>query len=94
MMLQIELTPEQEAHLQEEASRQGVALAPSVRQRLGISPVPDAENQALIDLLQEWDTEDAAMTEEEAAAAEADWEELTANLNANRRATGERLLFP
>jgi len=34
------------------------------------------------------------MTEEEAAVAEAEWEELKANLNANRRATGERLLFP
>ncbi|HZT42967.1 MAG TPA: hypothetical protein VFA07_12435 [Chthonomonadaceae bacterium] len=93
-MLMLDLTPAEEARLQEEASRQGVDLTQYVRQRLGLGSPPDAENQALLDLLHEWEAEDAAMTEEEAEAAEADWQELKANLNANRKTTGERPLFP
>jgi hypothetical protein len=54
---------------------------------------PDAENEAMIRLLQQWSAEDAAMTPEEAQQAEADWQDLKANLNANRAASGERPLF-
>ena len=94
MTLMIDLTPEQESRLSEEASRQGVDLTQYVRRRLGLVAAPDAENQAAIDLLRQWQEEDAAMTEEEAAAEEADWQKITADLNATRQANGERLLFP
>lgn len=43
----------------------------------------------LLAMLKQWEAEDAANPD-----AEREWEELKAALNANRRATGERLLFP
>jgi len=41
-------------------------------------------------LFAEWAAEDAGLTDAELAEAERDWEELKANINANRAATGER----
>ncbi len=55
--------------------------------------VPDAENGALIALLQQWREEDNAMTEEEAEQADRDLAEFKANMNANRAVTGERPVY-
>ena len=49
---------------------------------------------SLIELLDEWDIEDATDDPQELARREQEWETLKQNLNANRCATGERLLFP
>jgi|GEM_PF-602531 len=48
----------------------------------------------LVALLDEWDVEDATEDPEELARREQERETLKQNLNANRCATGERLLFP
>jgi len=54
-----------------------------------IAPVGD-----LGELLARWRAEDETTDEQELARRDAEWEDLKANLNANRSAAGERLLFP
>ena len=98
MTLILELTPEQEAELQAQADRKGLPLHDFALQRLvGMPRISgsgmDAENTALLRLLQEWDEEDGAMTEEEVAQEAASWEQIKSNLNAARAAGGERQLF-
>jgi hypothetical protein len=56
-------------------------------------PPTRMRNQAGIDLLQRWQEEDAAMTEEEKDQADRDLEDLKRNLNANRTAAGEEPLY-
>ena len=92
MTLVLDLTQEEEAHLREEASRNGLEVEQYARQRLGL-PMPDIENQTIITLLRQWREEDAAMTPEEAAVAETNWSELKINLNSNRTLNGEEPLF-
>lgn len=88
MTLIIELTPEEEARLQEMAQTKGVNMVQYARQQLGLAEptvlVPDAENQALIDLMKQWIAEDATDDPEELARRDADTEELLKNLKANR----------
>ena len=57
-------------------------------------PVIDAENAAAIALLEFWLQEDATDDPEEIRKSEEEYNELKSNLNANRAATGERLIFP
>ena len=57
-------------------------------------PVIDAENTAAIALLEFWLQEDATDDPEEIRKSEEEYAELKRNLNANRAATGERLIFP
>jgi predicted DNA-binding protein len=93
MTLTIDLTPEVIARLQEAARRQG--MEPTVyAQHLIENHLPDEKDLALAALMQQWIEEDANADPAETARREAEWEELQANLNANRAATGERLLFP
>ncbi len=56
-------------------------------------PPPDAKNQAAINLLRQWREEDAALTPEEAAEADTEFEEFKRNMNANRAATGEAPVY-
>ncbi len=58
------------------------------------TPKSTAKVIPLIALLTQWDEEDATDEPIELARREQKWEQLKENLNANRRATGERLLFP
>lgn len=54
---------------------------------IDLPPIPpgvDAENAALIALLQSWSKEDATDDPAEFAARQQDWEELSSNLTANR----------
>lgn len=92
MTLTIDLTPEEEARLQVLAQREGIDLARYARQRLGLA-MPSAENQAVIDLLHRWRDEDAHMTQQEAEAAENEWNELRSNMNERRVLSGEEPLF-
>lgn len=98
MTLTIELSREEEERLKRAAQQEGMGVEEYAKQRLGLAdpsqPVPDAKNRALIELLESWRREDATDDEEELERRDAEWEELKANLNANRAATGERLLFP
>jgi hypothetical protein len=57
-------------------------------------PIIDAENAAAIALLKSWREQDATDDPEEPHKAEEELAEFKRNLNANRAATGERLVYP
>ena len=57
-------------------------------------PVIDAENAAAIALLRSWREQDATDDPEELRKAEEELAEFKRNMNANRAATGERLVYP
>ena len=87
MTLVIELTSEEEARLKAAARREGVNTVEFVRRTLTerlppLASGPDAENAALIALLESWIDADAQGEPEEIAARE--WEEMEASLGANR----------
>ena len=92
MTLTIELEPEVEKRLQEVAVSQGVDANEYAR-RLIEEHLPDTEDP-LVKLMLAWKEEDATDDPAELEARDREWEELKADLNANRAATGERLLFP
>src|SRR5215218_8027557 len=93
MTLTIELTPDMTTRLREAARRQGLET-PEYARRLIETHLPDAKGLALASLMQQWIEEDAAVSPEESARRDAEWEELKSNLNAHRADTGGRLLFP
>ena len=74
------------AHIKQEALADKSSKEPE--------PLLSAKNLAFLALLQEWREENEALSPEEAEKGEADWEELKANLNENRRRSGEEPLFP
>lgn len=91
MALTIELEPEAEARLSQAAFYEGIEVPDYVR-RLIERHLPDV-GDPLVQLMLEWQREDATDDPAELEAREREWEELKGNLNANRAATGERLLF-
>lgn len=99
MSLTIEFTPQAQAWIQTEAERQGVPATEVVRklveERLPEEPAPlDAKTAAAIAQLDQWIAEGLAADPETRRQADQEVEELKRNLNANRAATGERLVFP
>ena len=99
MTLQIDLTPEQEARLQDLARQEGLPAEEYVRQRLladlnGASlPEHKSAPSRTEELLSQWEAEDAKLTPEELAAEEADWEQFQANINAYRAEQGEEPVY-
>ena len=93
MTLTIDLTPAEEARLAAEARREGVAPAQWVKERV-TERLPKSENAASIALLESWLAEDATDDPEEIRQAEQELLEFKRNMNANRRAAGERILYP
>ena len=101
MTLTIEFTPQEEAWLHDQATHYGLPPSEIVK-RLVEERLPpakttsgiDPENAAAIALLDSWLEEDATDDPEQLRKAEKEFEELKRNLNANRAATGERLVFP
>lgn len=59
-----------------------------------IIPLPTAPQNGLSALLEQWRQEDAASDEETVRAAQVELDKWKQNMNANRTAAGERLLFP
>ncbi|HLK58857.1 MAG TPA: hypothetical protein VKU00_19950, partial [Chthonomonadaceae bacterium] len=98
MSLMIDLTPEEEARLSELAKQEGLPPEEYVRRRLLADLIrgagPDPKGEALARQMEAWIEEDSAATPEELEAREAEWQQLKADLNANRKASGERRLFP
>jgi len=108
MTLTIELSPQEEAWLTDQAAQQGLQPTDVVKRLIDgqlppaeLQETPDqsppaisAKNAAAIAMLQSWLEEDATDDPEELRQAEEELEELKRNLNANRAATGERLVFP
>ena len=93
MPLTIELTQEQEARLAEAARKEGAEPTTLVSQWISehLPPAktpaaPDAENQAVIDLLCSWQAEDATEDEEELTRRDNETKELLHNLETNRMA--------
>ncbi len=92
MSLTIELTPEMEKRLRLAAAQEGRApedFARSVlEERLTAPQAKQVErNRQAIALMDEW------LKTERTVEGDREWEELKAGLEANRRATGERVLF-
>jgi len=106
MILTISFTPQEEAWLTAQAVQQGLPPAALIKKMVD-ERMPDADeglakpaveindkSKAAIALLQSWMEEDATDDPEEIRQAEEELEELKRDLNANRAATGERLVFP
>jgi hypothetical protein len=104
MTLQIDLTPQTEAWLTAEARQYGLLPEDVVRRVIEeracaftpanhSAPSIDAENAAAIAFLDRKLKEDATDDPEDIRKAEEELQELKRNLNANRVATGERLVF-
>ena len=99
MTLTIDLTPAEEVRLTAAARRAGAEPA-DVMRKLVTEHLPptetegDPRNAASISLLQSWLVEDATDDSNEICRAEEELAEFKRNMNANRAATGERLVYP
>ena len=99
MTLTIDLTPAEEARLAAAVRRTGAEPA-DVMRKLVTEHLPpaetegDARNAASISLLQSWLAEDATDDSNEIRRAGEELAEFKRNMNANRAATGERLVYP
>ena len=101
MSLVIDLPQPIEARLEEEAARIGVTAAElviDVIKNTFSAPI-DAEaqkqlNASSIVLLQRWLKEGENCDSEDTGKSEQELEEFKRNLNASRKETGSRLLFP
>lgn len=85
MTLTLELTPEQEARLQANASKAGQAPADYVRgwlERLPATTNSDAD--ALLDMFRQWEKDTARLSADQLAAEDEGWDEITSNLRTNR----------
>ena len=105
MTLTLELAPETEAWLAAEAEQQGIEPKDVAQRVLNERAVPagsavnqtpkiSAKSAAAIAYLNRRLEEEATDDPEEIRQAEEELAELKRNLNANRAATGERLVFP
>lgn len=108
MQLTIDLTPTQEAQLLAVAESEGLdpqtllqrlvseQLPAAMERRNLVAPaVPiSAENQAAIALLDSWIAEDATDDPEELRRAEEELAEFKRQMNANRVASADTLVFP
>ncbi len=108
MTLHIDVTPREEAWLADQASQLGLPPAEIVKRLIDaqLPPIPmqkeaeqsahviSAKNAAAIALLDSWIAEGTGADEQTKRQAERELEELKRNLNANRAALGERLVFP
>lgn len=94
MTLTLDLTQEQMKRLQRVARARGVEVPVVLEDLIERLPEPEVGDQATLALLDAWDAEAAAMTPEEVAQAEAEWEEFKANMNANRTLEGRPPVYP
>ena len=97
MTLILKLTPEEEARVEAEARRAGLSAEEYALSRLfgknAEASLPAVRPGSLVELFSQWQEEDATGDSGELARRDAELQELKANLNANRVATGERPLF-
>ena len=102
MSLVIPFTPTEEARIVTAAKQTGLAPEEFTRRlvndHLHSPPValqpPAPKNAAAIALLQSWLQTEPTDDPEEIRQAEEELAEFKRNMNANRAATGERLVFP
>lgn len=86
MTLTIDLAPETERRLRANAAASGKSVHEYLLQLLNELPEAPAtsEYETTLALFQQWAEEDAALTQEEAAREDAEWQQIEANLQANR----------
>jgi hypothetical protein len=99
MTLRIDFAPETERRLKSEAARLGVDEAEYARSLIerSLPPAAPNKNQAMLDLLAQWDKEDQTDDPAEIERRTRDWEELKEALNRNRLESGgpnARKIFP
>lgn len=106
MTLNIDFTPQETAWLNTQAQQQGLPPAEIVKQlveaQVAATPTISApvrtaltaEQEAAIVLLTSYLETEATDDPEEIRKAEEELEEFKRNMNANRVATGERLVYP
>jgi hypothetical protein len=94
MSLQIELEPEVQERLQQEAARRGLEAADYARRLIqeGLPAPLDNRRKAVIELLDSWLKEDATDDPAQIQAAEKELEAFKRAMNENR--AGERPVFP
>jgi hypothetical protein len=90
MTVTIDLKPELEARLQEQARARALTLDDYVA-KLVEEAAGAAKNRAAMELLASWETEDATEDTAELEARRADWEALKAAMNEGR--SSDRALF-
>jgi hypothetical protein len=109
MTLNIDFTPQETAWLNAQAQQQGLPPAEIIKRlidaQVATTPAPpapatlakpplDPEQEAAIALLDSWIAEGLAADPQTRRQAEEELEEFKRNMNANRAATGERLVYP
>jgi hypothetical protein len=93
MTLLIDLPPEVEERLQEEANRHGQGVVDYARSLIvhGLPPAANDRQRAAISLLESWAAQDATNDPDEIRAAEEELKAFKEAMNQNR--TGERPLY-
>lgn len=99
MNLTLEIPPDLQIRLKNEAARLGMDEAECARQLLdnSLPPALPGPDHATLNLLARWDEEDQTEDLEEIVRRNRDFEELKENLNRNRIESGGsdvRLVFP
>lgn len=103
MTVTLDLPPDMEAEISEEAAEQGQELpdyllsiiqerTTSEKPRIVYSEEQRRKNQAAIDMLNEWDKEDETDDPDEIARRQAEWEEFKIGMNAAH--TSNRVIYP
>ncbi len=102
MTVTLNLKPEVEAEITQQADAEGVTLqqridsmiAEAVKRRSPpLSPEEQRKkNQAAIDLLNQWDEEDKTDDPEEITRRQAEWEEFKKGMNESH--TSNRIIYP
>ena len=95
MTLMLDLAPEQEAQLEEQAQAQGKRLDEYLHSVIAqlATPVLTAKKKAAIALLDAWREEDKTDDAEELERRDAELQAFKTNINANRAATGEEPIY-
>ena len=96
MTLTIDLTPAEEARLAAAARRTGAKPA-DVMRKLVIEHLPPAEQETrgtAADLLRGWLRDEATDDPAQIQKAQEELDEFKRNINANRAAASERLVYP
>jgi hypothetical protein len=92
------LTAQEEAQLAAAARMKGIPVKQFAHEFVvehlpDVRDIPGKAEDTTAQLLAEWDEEDATMTPEEIAIAQAEWDKLKADMNASRAAVDEEPLF-
>ncbi len=93
MTLTIDLTPEEDARLRAAARQRGLAAEECVRRLIADLPAVPPEDVTL-ELFAQWEAEDATDDADEIAARNREYEAFRESMNASRRESGARILYP